>query len=87
MLECVYKDTKSLFMSHPADSQLVLDQPCCRALYSFHPNHDGELSFSEGDVIVLRSQVDTNWFEGELAGRSGLFPITYVDVLVPLPLP
>ncbi|KAG7232214.1 hypothetical protein INR49_009407 [Caranx melampygus] len=69
------------------DSQLVLDQPCCRAMYSFHPNHEGELGFSEGDVILLTCRVDTNWFEGELGGRSGLFPVNYVDVLVPLPLP
>uniref|UniRef100_H3CAG4 SH3-domain GRB2-like 3b n=1 Tax=Tetraodon nigroviridis TaxID=99883 RepID=H3CAG4_TETNG len=65
---------------------LVLDQPCCRAMYSFHPNQDGELDFSEGDLIVLTKQVDVNWYEGTLGGRSGLFPVCYVDVLVPLPL-
>ncbi|GAA6229222.1 endophilin-A3-like [Lates japonicus] len=70
-----------------ADSKLVLDQPCCRALYSFHPNHEGELGFIEGDVVVLARQVDANWYEGSLGGRSGLFPVSYVDVLVPLPLP
>ncbi|XP_035859210.1 endophilin-A3b isoform X2 [Sander lucioperca] len=70
-----------------ADSNLILDQPCCRAMYSFRPSHAGELSFSEGDVIVLTNQVDANWFEGTLAGQSGLFPVSYVDVLVPLPLP
>ncbi|XP_023255205.1 endophilin-A3-like [Seriola lalandi dorsalis] len=70
-----------------ADSKLVLDQPCCRAMYSFHSNHEGELGFSEGDLIVLTCQVDANWYEGSLGGRSGLFPVSYVDVLVPLPLP
>ncbi|XP_078112325.1 endophilin-A3b [Sander vitreus] len=69
-----------------ADSSLILDQPCCRAMYSFCPSHAGELSFSEGDVIVLTNQVDANWFEGTLGGQSGLFPVSYVDVLVPLPL-
>ncbi|XP_067349446.1 endophilin-A3b isoform X2 [Channa argus] len=68
------------------NSKLVLDQPCCRAVYSFHPNHEGELSFSEGNVIILTRQVDANWYEGELGGRSGLLPVCYVDVLVPLPL-
>ncbi|KAE8276970.1 Endophilin-A3 EEN-B2 Endophilin-3 SH3 domain protein 2C SH3 domain-containing GRB2-like protein 3 [Larimichthys crocea] len=70
-----------------ADSKLVLDQPCCRAMYSFHPNQEGELDFNEGDVIILTNQVDANWYEGTLADRSGLFPVNYVDVLVPLPLP
>ncbi|XP_072242816.1 endophilin-A3-like isoform X1 [Leuresthes tenuis] len=69
------------------DSQLVLDQPCCRAMYSFLPNHEGELGFSEGDIIVLTGQVDANWYEGTVGGRSGLLPVSYVDVLVPLPLP
>ncbi|XP_022056689.1 endophilin-A3b [Acanthochromis polyacanthus] len=70
-----------------ADSKLVLDQPCCRAMYSFLPNHEGELGFNEGDVIVLTGRVDANWYEGTLGDRTGLFPVSYVDVLVPLPLP
>ncbi|XP_017295343.1 endophilin-A3b [Kryptolebias marmoratus] len=65
----------------------VPDRPCCQALYSFLPNHNGELRFSEGDIIVLTGRVDANWFEGTLGGRSGLLPVSYVDVLVPLPLP
>lgn len=69
------------------DTKLVLDQPCCKAIYSFHPDQEGELDFDEGDVITLNKQVDANWYEGALRGRSGLFPISYVDVLVPLPLP
>lgn len=72
---------------HPGDSKLVLDQPCCRAIYSFHPDQEGELDFSEGDIITLTRQVDANWYEGTLRGQAGLFPISYVDVLVPLPLP
>lgn len=56
-------------------------------MYSFHPNQENELDFSEGDVIALTKQVDVNWYEGALGGRSGLFPVCYVDVLVPLPLP
>ncbi|XP_041651712.1 endophilin-A3b [Cheilinus undulatus] len=70
-----------------ADSKTVLDQPCCRAMYSFHPNQDGELDFDEGDIIILTNRVDANWYEGALGSRSGLFPVNYVDVLVPLPLP
>ncbi|XP_071398280.1 endophilin-A3b [Centroberyx affinis] len=70
-----------------ADSDLVLDQPCCRAIYSFHPQNEGELGFDEGDIIILTNQIDDNWYEGTLGSQSGFLPISYVDVLVPLPLP
>lgn len=62
-----------------------LDQPSCKALYDFEPENDGELGFREGDLITLTNQIDENWYEGMLHGQSGFFPLSYVEVLVPLP--
>ncbi|VIO97355.1 BAR domain containing protein, putative [Brugia malayi] len=59
-------------------------KPSCRALYDFEAQNETELDFKEGDVINLISQIDENWYEGSLLGKTGYFPISYVHVLVPL---
>ncbi|XP_013416797.1 uncharacterized protein LOC106178234 isoform X2 [Lingula anatina] len=52
-----------------------------RALYNFSAQSPRELSFRKGDIILLIKKVDKNWFEGEHHGKTGLFPVNYVEVI------
>lgn len=58
--------------------------PCCQALYDFDAENPGEVGFKEGDIIVLNQKIDDNWFQGTVHGKTGMFPISYVQVLVPI---
>ncbi|XP_047506189.1 endophilin-A isoform X6 [Pieris napi] len=69
----------------PARTPSVQQKACCTALYDFDPENQGELGFKENDVITLINKVDDNWFEGSINGKTGYFPISYVQVTVPLP--
>ncbi|XP_072475508.1 endophilin-A3 isoform X2 [Notamacropus eugenii] len=79
------KNQISFHSSEDSGPSLLLNHPCCRAIFDFVPESEGELGFKEGDIITLTSQIDENWYEGIFQGQSGLFPINYVSVLVPLP--
>ncbi|KAL4706608.1 hypothetical protein ACJJTC_009020 [Scirpophaga incertulas] len=52
-----------------------------RALYAFNGQTARELSFRKGDLINVRRQIDSNWYEGEIHGRIGLFPYNYVEIM------
>merc|ERR1719397_1273844 len=69
----------------PSSTPTRLSQPSCTVLYDFEPENAGELGFKEGDTIILKQKVDDNWFEGSFQGKTGFFPINYVNVVIPLP--
>ncbi|CAH2242537.1 jg18889 [Pararge aegeria aegeria] len=52
-----------------------------KALYTFNGQTARELSFRKGDIINVRKQIDSNWYEGEVHGKVGLFPYNYVELL------
>ncbi|KAJ3476481.1 hypothetical protein NLI96_g11129 [Meripilus lineatus] len=55
-----------------------------RALYAFEPTETGELAFEKGDIIKVVDRGYENWWRGQLKGRTGIFPVNYVE---PLPEP
>lgn len=64
----------------------TLSPPSARALFNYDASEQSDLSFKKGDLILLKRQVDENWYQGELNSRQGFFPASYVQVLVPLPV-
>ncbi|XP_070613917.1 SH3 domain-containing protein 19 isoform X2 [Erythrolamprus reginae] len=59
--------------------------PRCRARFEYIGDLKDELSFSEGEVIILKEYVNEEWAKGELRGTSGIFPLNFVDVIEDLP--
>ncbi|KYK55160.1 Class E vacuolar protein-sorting machinery protein hse-1 [Drechmeria coniospora] len=52
-----------------------------RALYDFTPTETGELEFKKGDVIAVLESVYKDWWRGSLKGKTGIFPLNYVEKL------
>ena len=63
----------------------------CRALYDCEADNEDELTFEEGDVIIILAEEteDDNWMEGVLETvpeKRGLFPASFVHMLTDWPL-
>ena len=52
-----------------------------RALFDFLPSEPGELEFKKGDVIAVLESVYKDWWRGSLKGKTGIFPLNYVEKL------
>lgn len=58
----------------------------CRALYDCEADNEDELSFREGEIIIVTNEHtdDENWMEGALERAPdirGMFPISFVHML------
>lgn len=46
----------------------------CTALYDYDGQGDQELTFRQGDIIVILEKDESGWWQGELNGKIGIFP-------------
>ncbi|XP_076636482.1 cbl-associated protein [Colletes latitarsis] len=53
-----------------------------RAKFNFVAQTNLELTLAKGEFVVLTRRVDENWYEGRIGNRKGIFPISYVEVIV-----
>ena len=49
------------------------------ALYSFSGTEEGDLSFEKDEVINVMCVNDRDWWQGEINGKTGIFPSNYVE--------
>jgi signal transducing adaptor molecule len=73
--------TPSQPVSHNKDLPHAPSVSRVKALYDFVPTESGELGFSRGDIITVLDSVYKDWWRGELHGKTGIFPVNYVDKL------
>ncbi|PPR04705.1 hypothetical protein CVT24_011827 [Panaeolus cyanescens] len=52
-----------------------------RALHTFQPTESGELAFEKGDIIKVVDRGYKDWWRGQLKGRTGIFPVNYVEAM------
>ncbi|XP_045491831.1 arfGAP with SH3 domain, ANK repeat and PH domain-containing protein isoform X1 [Colias croceus] len=79
-------DTSSVHSRSPSASITMMGgMRRCRALYDCSADNEDELSFREGEVIVVINErtEDDNWMEGQVegTGRRGMFPVSFVHML------
>lgn len=49
------------------------------ASYPYAAQNEDELTFQQGDIISIVSREDPDWWTGQLAGITGVFPANYVQ--------
>lgn len=69
-----------VIISHPTGTTAATVSRV-RALYDFVPSEPGELEFKKGDIIAVLESVYKDWWRGSLKGRTGIFPLNYVEKL------
>lgn len=50
--------------------------------FNFTAATPAEMSIIKGETVVLTRRVDSNWYEGRIGSRRGIFPASYVHVLI-----
>ena len=65
----------------------TLSGPRCKAIFDYHSSSPDDLSFDIGDIIRLVERVNEEWLKGDLAGRTGMFPNSFVEVIEDLAAP
>ena len=73
--------TGTLRSNPPAPPRASATVVKARAEYDYQAQDDTELGFDVGDILIITKQDPSGWWEGNINGRSGMFPGNYVTLI------
>ncbi|XP_071810600.1 arf-GAP with SH3 domain, ANK repeat and PH domain-containing protein 2-like isoform X9 [Apostichopus japonicus] len=71
-------------MPAPRQTKPTVKKKKVRALYDCEADYPDELTFKEGDVIIVTGEADPEWWIGEIEGqpnKRGVFPVCFVHLM------
>ncbi|XP_072029942.1 arf-GAP with SH3 domain, ANK repeat and PH domain-containing protein 2-like isoform X2 [Amphiura filiformis] len=82
----ISSNNQSAPMPVPRNAKPVFQkkQKRVRALYDCNADYEDELTFEEGETIIVTGEADPEWWIGEVEGhphRKGVFPVCFVHLL------
>lgn len=80
--EDLFPDTELPKLQVSSDYHPLGLKPYAISLYPFNSQFPNELSFEAGEVVELIRHIDNEWAEGVIGEVKGIFPISYVNVIV-----
>ncbi|KAF1394683.1 hypothetical protein PFLUV_G00003690 [Perca fluviatilis] len=63
----------------------LFSAPRAEAIFDFRGNGKAELNLKKGEVIFLLQRVNADWLEGTVNNQTGIFPLSFVKIIKPLP--
>ena len=48
-------------------------------MYDYEAKENDELTIRQDDVVIILEKQNADWWLGELNGKTGIFPATYVQ--------
>jgi len=52
-----------------------------KVTFDYEPENDDELKLTVGDILTVIKKEEEGWWEGDLNGKTGMFPSNFVEVL------
>jgi len=76
LVNTLIKDFTAIFADEP-------EPITARAMYDYTGQSESEITFKAGDLVKVTKQGNEGWWTGELNGKSGMFPASYVKPMPP----